>query len=122
MARTTPRPAPTETQILQPLQRYCPTCGETLWAAYHNYRTITTLEAVLQHLHPEHVEVEICRAEELAQRHGLTSEGCLVNSIFMLRGVPAPGPWQLCRQEVAVDRWNCRRRSSYSHRQATCVL
>jgi hypothetical protein len=47
MARTTPRPAPTETQLLQPLQRYCPTCGATLWAAYHNYRTITTLEAVL---------------------------------------------------------------------------
>ena len=47
MARTTPRPAPTETQSLQPLQRYCPTCGETMWAAYHNYRTITTLEAVL---------------------------------------------------------------------------
>src|SRR5262249_61848551 len=46
MARTTPRPAPTETQLLQPLQRYCPTCGETLWAAYHNYRTITTLAAV----------------------------------------------------------------------------
>src|SRR6266480_750850 len=47
MARTTPRPAPTATQILQPLQRYCPTCGEIMWAAYHNYRTITTLEAVL---------------------------------------------------------------------------
>ena len=31
-------------------------------------------QAVLQHLHPEHVEVEICRAEELAQRRGLTSE------------------------------------------------
>ena len=30
--------------------------------------------AVLTHLHPEHVEVEICRAEELAQRRGLTSE------------------------------------------------
>src|SRR5256712_1740264 len=34
-------------QTLKPLLRYCPTCGETLWAAYHNYRTITTLEAVL---------------------------------------------------------------------------
>ena len=31
-------------------------------------------QAVLKHLHPEHVEVEICRAEELAQRRGLTSE------------------------------------------------
>jgi insertion element IS1 protein InsB len=30
--------------------------------------------AVLQQVHPEHVEVEICRADELAQRRGLTSE------------------------------------------------
>ena len=30
--------------------------------------------AVLQHLHPAHMEVEICRAEELDQRRGLTSE------------------------------------------------
>jgi len=29
---------------------------------------------MLQHLPPEHLEVEICRAEELAQRRGLTSE------------------------------------------------
>ena len=28
----------------------------------------------MQHLAPEHVEVEICRADELAQRRGLTSE------------------------------------------------
>jgi len=28
----------------------------------------------LKHLAPEHVEVEICRADELAQRRGLTSE------------------------------------------------
>ena len=31
-------------------------------------------QGVLQHLHPEHVEVEIWRADELAQRRGLTSE------------------------------------------------
>jgi insertion element IS1 protein InsB len=31
-------------------------------------------QAVVQHLRPEHVEVEICRADELAQRRGLTSE------------------------------------------------
>jgi IS1 transposase len=30
--------------------------------------------AVLQLLHPEHVTVEICRAEELDRRRGLTSE------------------------------------------------
>jgi hypothetical protein len=47
MARRTPRPVPTETQTLKPLLRHCPTCGETMWAAYHNYRTITTLKAIL---------------------------------------------------------------------------
>ena len=31
-------------------------------------------QVVLQHLPPEHVQVEICRADELAQRRGLTSE------------------------------------------------
>lgn len=31
-------------------------------------------KAVLQYLHPEQVEVELCRADELAQRRGLTSE------------------------------------------------
>ena len=30
--------------------------------------------AVLQQLPPEHVEIKICRADELAQRRGLTSE------------------------------------------------
>jgi hypothetical protein len=46
MARRTPRPHPTMTHRLQPLIRHCPTCGETMWAAYDNYRTITTLGGV----------------------------------------------------------------------------
>ncbi len=46
MARTTPRPHPTATQTLTPLIRHCPTCGNAMWAAYHNYRTITTLTDV----------------------------------------------------------------------------
>ena len=48
MARTTPRPRPTATQTLTPLTRYCPTCGNTMWAASHNYRTITPLTDVLR--------------------------------------------------------------------------
>lgn len=47
MARLTPRPVPTAMQTLKPLLRSCPTCGETLWAAYHNDRPSTTREAVL---------------------------------------------------------------------------
>ena len=45
MARTTPRPPPPLTQTLQPIVRHCPCCGDPMGAAYHNYRTITTLEA-----------------------------------------------------------------------------
>src|SRR5438132_11786739 len=48
MARTTPRPPPTLTQTLKPLLRHCPCCGDPMWAAYHNYRTITTLEALVR--------------------------------------------------------------------------
>jgi hypothetical protein len=48
MARTTPRPTPTVTQTLLPMARHCPCCDTTMWAAYHNARTLTTLEAVLR--------------------------------------------------------------------------
>src|SRR5690349_229946 len=48
MARMTPHPIPTTTRTLQPLGRHCPLCGETMWMAYHNYRTLTTLEEVMR--------------------------------------------------------------------------
>ena len=48
MARTTPRPPPPLTQTVQPLIRHCPCCGESMGAAYHPYRTITTLEAIMR--------------------------------------------------------------------------
>ena len=63
MARTTPRPTPTATRILQPLGRHCPLCGETMWAAYHNYRTITTLEDVV------HLTLQIRRCLNRACPH-----------------------------------------------------
>jgi hypothetical protein len=48
MARTTSRPTPTAPQTLMPIVRHCPCGGTTMWAAYHNHRTITTLDAVLR--------------------------------------------------------------------------
>jgi hypothetical protein len=48
MARTTPRPPPTIAQTLQPMLRDCPHCGNPMWAAYDNYRTVTTLMGVLR--------------------------------------------------------------------------
>ena len=47
-------------------------------------------QAVLKHLHPEHVEVEICRAEELAQRRGLTLE---LNEMWSDVGKKAEPRW-----------------------------
>jgi hypothetical protein len=31
---------------LVPLQDHCPACGQTLWIAYHNFRTVTTLDGI----------------------------------------------------------------------------
>ena len=48
MARTTPRPQPTTSLVLRPLAHDCARCGEPMWAAYHNYRTVTTLANVVR--------------------------------------------------------------------------
>jgi hypothetical protein len=48
MARRTSRPHPTTTHTLQPVLRHCPLGGNAMWAAYHNYRTVTTLTGILR--------------------------------------------------------------------------
>ena len=52
--RTRPRPRPRHTLTLAPLLHLCPECGHTLWFAYDNNRTITTLDGVVRlvlHVH-----------------------------------------------------------------------
>jgi hypothetical protein len=46
MPRTRNRPQPTQAKTLNPIITHCPECGHLLRAAYSNYRTITTLNAV----------------------------------------------------------------------------
>ena len=46
MARSTCRPTPTAHLTLAPLADHCPACGTSRWVAYHNVRTVTTLEGV----------------------------------------------------------------------------
>jgi len=46
MARTRCRPRPTQAKTLTPVITHCPECGHLLRAAYSNYRTVTTLNAV----------------------------------------------------------------------------
>ena len=46
MPRTRSRPDPTHPLTLTPVTTHCPECRQRLWADYHNYRTVTTLDAV----------------------------------------------------------------------------
>jgi hypothetical protein len=46
MTRSRSRPPPTQAQTLKPVATDCPECGQPLWEAYLNCRTITTLDAV----------------------------------------------------------------------------
>jgi hypothetical protein len=46
--RTRPRPRPKRRLELTPAAKHCPECGHKLWAAYDNFRVITTLDGVLQ--------------------------------------------------------------------------
>jgi hypothetical protein len=46
MARLQRRPRPTHAQTLTPILKFCPQCGQRLWADYTNARTITTLDQV----------------------------------------------------------------------------
>jgi hypothetical protein len=48
MARTRRRPRPTHAQTLETVTTQCPACGHALWAGYDNFRTVTTLGAVLR--------------------------------------------------------------------------
>ena len=46
--RSQPRPQPTQAQTLVPIATHCPVCQHRLWADYNNFRTITTLDAVIR--------------------------------------------------------------------------
>ena len=46
--RTRPRPRPTRPQTLIPVTSHCPACQHKLWTHYRNFRTVTTLDAVLR--------------------------------------------------------------------------
>lgn len=58
MARRTCRPTPTTHLTLAPLDDHCPACGTSQWVAYHNFRTITTLDGVVRLT----LKVRRCRA------------------------------------------------------------
>jgi hypothetical protein len=116
MARTTPRPAPPATHTLQSLLRQCASCGDTLWAASPNYRTITTLKAVLRLTLPMrrclHHSCPQCQRPYRPEAEG---RGALPKHAFGRDGIAVVGPRRsahhrsspelhqhLCPQGVAI--------------------
>ncbi len=47
MARRSPQPESTSQQVLECLQKNCPSCGKPIWNEYDNYRQVRTLEGVV---------------------------------------------------------------------------
>lgn len=86
MARTTPRPAPTQEQRLETLHPECPSCGRLMWVTYENQRTVTTLEAVVR------LRLPIRRCENGAcDRHHVAYRP------------EAEGRWALPKHEFGLD-------------------
>lgn len=65
MARTHPRPAATQQNILAPLCTRCAGCDQTMWVAYHTQRTITTLQGIFRLT----LCVRRCHNQECPQYH-----------------------------------------------------
>jgi hypothetical protein len=86
MARTTPRPTPTQEQRLETLHPECPSCTRLMWFAYENRRTVTTLEAVVKLRLPiRRCENAACKRYHVAYRP------------------EAEGRWALPKHEFGLD-------------------
>jgi hypothetical protein len=48
MARKQSRPEPAESRTLEPIFRWCWECGRPRWVAYHNTRTVATLDGLVR--------------------------------------------------------------------------
>jgi transposase-like protein len=48
MARKQSRPEPAECRTLEPIFRWCWECGRPRWVAYHNTRTVATLDGLVR--------------------------------------------------------------------------
>lgn len=48
MARKSPQPKATSSEILECVQQNCPSCGKPMWNEYNNLRRVRTLKGVIQ--------------------------------------------------------------------------
>lgn len=65
MARRHARPRPTQEQSLEPTSTACPSCGQPMWAAYTNHRTLVTLTGLLR----LHLLIRRCPHAECPRYH-----------------------------------------------------
>ncbi|MBD2511629.1 hypothetical protein H6G91_31050 [Nostoc muscorum FACHB-395] len=50
MARKSPQPKATSSEVLECVQQNCPSCGKPMWNEYNNLRRVRTLKGVVQML------------------------------------------------------------------------
>ena len=102
MPRITPRPKPTDEQILVCVRTDCPQCGRCMHAWYNNFRSITTLHSVTRFT----IRVRRCENAE-CPRYRIPfrpeSEGrlALPKSEFGLDVIAAIGSWRY-QQQMSV--------------------
>src|SRR2546421_5221992 len=65
MARREHRPNATREEVLRPQRERCSSCGKRLWVAYHNSRTVSTLQGVCRLT----VAISSCRNKECERYH-----------------------------------------------------
>ena len=65
MARTSTRPKASRDKTLHTRRTHCPSCGKTMWSAYVNHRTVSTLEGV----YAIHLHVRRCRNPSCSRYH-----------------------------------------------------
>src|SRR2546421_8365930 len=65
MARREARPVASREEILRPQRENCVSCGKPLWVAYHNTRTVSTLDGLCRLT----VVISSCRNEKCERYH-----------------------------------------------------
>jgi hypothetical protein len=65
MSRTCRLAHPVRQQTLVPALKDCPACGHVMWADYHNYRTLTTLDGVTRFT----LQIRRCRHPACPRHH-----------------------------------------------------
>lgn len=86
MARRTPRPQPTRTEVLECQQRQCPHCQHTMWYAYDNERVVSTMTAVVQ----LRLKIRRCQNRNCPRYHKPFRPEC-------------EGSWALPKHEFGLD-------------------